>query len=159
MHNGIKCQPPAAVKGCFPKDRFAIDLYAGIVTCPASSPPHPGGTGHHAGAAGSARPAGLPLAGQCTKATGGRTVTIGPHEPRLAAARTRQGDLAWKAGDRATRPKVERKIGHLMRRRIRQPGPQALTTRAPPLSQSPAARRRPRNGGDERDDPAADGAS
>ena len=26
IYNGIKCQPPAAVKGCFPKDRFTIDL-------------------------------------------------------------------------------------------------------------------------------------
>jgi hypothetical protein len=26
INNGIKCQPPAAVKGHFPKDRFTIDL-------------------------------------------------------------------------------------------------------------------------------------
>ena len=36
---------------------------------------------------------------------------------RLAAARQAQADPAWKADYRATRPKVERKIGHLMRRR------------------------------------------
>ena len=47
----------------------------------------------------------------------GRTITIGPHEARLAAARIRQADPAWKADYRATRPKVERKIAHLMRRR------------------------------------------
>ena len=47
----------------------------------------------------------------------GRTITIGPHEARLAAARIRQADPAWRADYRATRPKVERKIGHLMRRR------------------------------------------
>jgi len=35
----------------------------------------------------------------------------------VAAARIRQQDPAWKADYRATRPKVERKIGHLMRRR------------------------------------------
>ena len=117
--NGIKCQPPAAVKGCFPKDRFAIDLDAGTVTCPAGvTAPIRAGTGRHAGAArfGAACRA-CPLAGQCTKAAGGRTITIGPHEARLAAARTRQHDPAWKADYRATRPKVERKIGHLMRRR------------------------------------------
>jgi IS5 family transposase len=34
-----------------------------------------------------------------------------------AAARIRQADPAWKADYRATRPKVERKISHLMRRR------------------------------------------
>ena len=34
-YNGIKCQPPAAVKGCFPKDCFTIDLDGKTVTCPA----------------------------------------------------------------------------------------------------------------------------
>ena len=42
---------------------------------------------------------------------------LGPYEARLAAARICQADPAWKTGYRATRPKVERKIGHLMRRR------------------------------------------
>ena len=51
MHNGIKCQPPAAVKGCFPKDRFAIDLDAGTVTCPAgvTAPIRASGSERHAG--------------------------------------------------------------------------------------------------------------
>jgi hypothetical protein len=40
-----------------------------------------------------------------------------PHEAQLAAARIRQADPAWKADYRATRPKAERKISHLMRRR------------------------------------------
>ena len=35
IYNGIKCQPPAAVKGHFPKDRFTIDLDGKTVTCPA----------------------------------------------------------------------------------------------------------------------------
>ena len=119
IRNGIKCQPPAAVTGCFPKDRFAIDLQAGTVTCPADvTVPIRAGTGRRAGTArfGAACRA-CPLAGQCTKSGDGRTITIGPHETRLAAARTRQADPAWKADYRATRPKVERKIGHLMRRR------------------------------------------
>jgi hypothetical protein len=47
----------------------------------------------------------------------GRSITIGHHEARLAAARLRQTDPAWKADYRATRPKVERKIAHLMRSR------------------------------------------
>jgi hypothetical protein len=117
--NGIKCQPPPAVKGCFPKDRFTIDLDAGTVTCPAgvTMPIRPA-TGRHAGTARFAAACrGCPLAAQCTTAKEGRTITIGPHETRLAAARIRQQDPAWKADYRATRPKVERKIGHLMRRR------------------------------------------
>ncbi len=39
------------------------------------------------------------------------------HEAALTAGRARRTDPAWKADYQATRPKVERKIGHLMRRR------------------------------------------
>ena len=119
VYNGIKCQPPAAVKGCFPKDRFAIDLDGKTVTCPAGvTVPIRPGTGRHAGTARFAAACRTcPLAAQCTTAKEGRTITIGPHEARLAAARISQADPAWKADYRATRPKVERKIGHLMRRR------------------------------------------
>ena len=119
VYNGIKCQPPAAVKGCFPKDRFTIDLDGKTVTCPAGvTVPIRPATGRHAGTARFAAACRTcPLAAQCTTAKEGRTITIGPHEARLAAARTRQQDPAWKADYRATRPKVERKIAHLMRRR------------------------------------------
>jgi hypothetical protein len=119
IYNGIKCQPPAAVKGCFPKDRFTIDLDGKTVTCPAGvTVPIRPATGRHAGAARFAAACRTcPLAAQCTTAKEGRTITIGHHEARLAAARIRQADPAWKADYRATRPKVERKISHLMRRR------------------------------------------
>jgi hypothetical protein len=112
-------QPPPAPKGHFPKDRFVIDLDAGTVTCPAGiTAVIRARTGRHAGAArfGAACRT-CPLAAQCTTAPHGRTITIGPHEARLSAARIQQADPAWKASYRATRPKVERKIGHLMRRR------------------------------------------
>jgi hypothetical protein len=46
-----------------------------------------------------------------------RIITIGSHETRLVAARAQQADPEWVADYRATRPKVERKIAHLMRRR------------------------------------------
>ena len=119
IYNGIKCQPPAAVKGCFPKDRFDIDLAGKTVTCPAGvTVPIRAATGRHAGTARFAAACRTcPLAAQCTTAKEGRTITIGPHEARLAAARICQADPAWRADYRATRPKVERKIGHLMRRR------------------------------------------
>jgi Transposase DDE domain len=58
----------------------------------------------------------LPAA-QCTAAKDGRSIYAGPYEEQLARARARQAGPGWKAGYRATRPKVERKIGHLMRRR------------------------------------------
>ena len=40
-----------------------------------------------------------------------------PREATLQRSRERQRDPAWKARYRATRPKVERKFGHLMFRR------------------------------------------
>jgi len=120
IFNGIKVQPPAAVKGHFPKDRFAIDLDAKTVTCPAgvTVPIRASGRDRHAGEAkfGAACRT-CPLAARCTTAKSGRTISIGPHEARLAAARQAQASPAWKADYQATRPKVERKIGHLMRRR------------------------------------------
>ena len=120
LYSGIKVQPPAALKGHFPKDRFAVDLDGKTVTCPAgvTVPIRASGRDRHAGEAkfGAACRA-CPLAAQCTTATGGRTITIGPHEARLAAARQAQASPAWQADYKATRPKVERKIGHLMRRR------------------------------------------
>jgi hypothetical protein len=119
LHAGIKVQPPPAPKGHFPKDRFGIDLQAGTVTCPAGitmAIGAPAGRGVGTARFGAACRT-CPLAAQCTTAHGGRTITVGPHEVRLADARIRQADPAWKADYRATRPKVERKIGHLMRRR------------------------------------------
>jgi len=113
-----KTQAPTAAGGLFSKDRFGIDLDAGAVTCPGgiTAPIRParagGGTAYFA----SACPP-CPLRTQCTTAAGGRTVSVGPHEQTLTDARARQADPAWVADYRGTRPKVERKLGHLMRRR------------------------------------------
>ena len=102
----------------FTKDRFDIDLNTSAVTCPSgiTAPIRPahaaGGTAYFA----SACPQ-CPLRTQCTNSDGGRTITISPHEQTLTDARTRQADPAWVADYRATRPKIERKIAHLMRRR------------------------------------------
>ena len=54
---------------------------------------------------------------QCTIAREGRSIAVGPNEAVLARARARQQDPDWIADYRATRPKVERKIAHLMRRK------------------------------------------
>ena len=107
------------MKDHFPKDRFSIDLDSKTVTCPAGvTVPIRPAPGRHAGTARFAAACrACPLAARCTTAREGRTITIGPHEARLAVARIRQADPAWKADYRATRPKVERKISHLMRRR------------------------------------------
>jgi DDE family transposase/transposase-like protein DUF772 len=114
-----KTQAPNAPGGRFSKDRFDIDLQAGTATCPAGVAVAFRATGHqrHAAVAefGTAC-ADCPLRAHCTTAATGRTITIGPHEAALAAARARQLDPDWINDYRTTRPKVERKIGHLMRR-------------------------------------------
>jgi hypothetical protein len=116
-----KVQPPVAPAGKFTKDRFAIDLDHQQVTCPNGTvaPIRPvKDHARHAGKADFGKAcATCPLRAQCTDAKTGRSITIGRHEAHLTAARTRQQDPAWKADYRATRPKVERKIAHLMRRR------------------------------------------
>jgi hypothetical protein len=113
-----KVQPPIAPDGRFAKDRFTIDLDAGTVTCPnaVSVAIRPAKTGGGTAVFGAACAA-CPLAAQCTGSAAGRTITIGRFEAELARARTAQADPAWVAEYRATRPKVERKIAHLMRRR------------------------------------------
>jgi hypothetical protein len=118
----IKIQAAVAPKGHFTKDQFQIDLAAGTVTCPAqrtapisynANPHHR----HYGQASFGAACVSCPLRGQCTSAAAGRTVTITAYEAELAAARTRQADPDRAADYRATRPKVERKLAHLVRRR------------------------------------------
>jgi hypothetical protein len=118
VDNKCRTQPPANRDGLFTKDEFTVDLESGTVTCPA---------GHAAGLTrrqdGTAvapfgrRCRACPLAGRCTRSARGRKIRIGPHEAVLQRVRTAQADPAWKQDYRAVRPKVERKIGHLMRRR------------------------------------------
>ncbi len=113
-----KTQRPAVAGGLFAKDHFDIDLEQDSVTCPAGhTTPIRRGTDGAGTASFASACAGCPLREQCTNAAGGRSVSVGPHEEQLAAARARQRDPDWIADYRATRPKVERKIAHLMRRR------------------------------------------
>jgi hypothetical protein len=116
--SGCKTQSPTAAGGLFTKDRFDINLGAGTVTCPNNVTVNIRRGSAGAGTASFARScANCPLRDQCTTATGGRTIMVGAHESTLARARDRQKDPGWAADYRATRPKVERKLGHLMRRR------------------------------------------
>jgi hypothetical protein len=118
----VKIQAPVAPGGHFTKDQFGIDLDRGMVTCPAqrtapivySADPR---NRHHGQASFGPACMACPLRGRCTKAAGGRTITITAYEAELAAARARQADPARAADYRATRPKVERKLAHLVRRR------------------------------------------
>lgn len=113
-----KTQPPVAAGGRFAKDRFDIDLDAEQVRCPAgNTAPIVRGRDGAGTAAFGGLCAGCPLREQCTTARAGRTISVGVHEGALAAARARQRDPDWIVDYRATRPKVERKFGHLMRRK------------------------------------------
>jgi hypothetical protein len=118
IDSGCKTQAPSAPGGLFTKDRFAINLDDDTVTCPNDVTvalrrgKDGAGTAHFGDAC-----AGCPLRDQCTNAAGGRTVSVGIHEAVLARARKRQADPTWGEDYRATRPKVERKLGHLMRRK------------------------------------------
>jgi len=114
----IKVQPSKAAGGRFTKDDFDVDLQTGTVTCPngltvpIAWTKRSGGTARFADACATCR-----LAVQCTGSPKGRSVHLGSHEAVLARARVLRHDPVRAADYRATRPKVERKLGHLMRRR------------------------------------------
>jgi hypothetical protein len=112
-----KVQPPVAPGGRFPKDAFQIDLVTGTVSCPAGHTVTLKPAGDAQLAHFGTLCAGCPLAAKCTTSPNGRTIHLGPYEQQLTRARERQTDPAWKADYTATRPKVERKIAHLTRRR------------------------------------------
>jgi len=118
IDSGCKTQPPTAAGGLFPKDRFDINLGSDIVCCPngVTAKIRRGTDGGGIAFFGEAC-AGCPLRAQCTNATGGRTIRVGPHEDALARARQRQAEPDWQADYRATRPKIECKLAHLMRRK------------------------------------------
>ena len=101
-----------------PKTSFRIDLDADTVTCPNEVTvtirrgAKGNGIAYFADAC-----TDCPRRDACTDAAGGRTIRVGIHEAALARARERQQATEWRDDYRATRPKVERKLGHLMRRR------------------------------------------
>jgi hypothetical protein len=117
----VKVQPPSAPEGKFAKDAFDIDLTNNTVRCPAGMlvvirSSTAGADGLRLASFG-VRCTNCELRSQCTDGKEGRTIRVHPHEATLQRSRNRQRDPAWKARYRATRPKVERKIGHLMQRR------------------------------------------
>ena len=116
--SGCRTQPPPAPAGKFTKDRFRVDLDADTVTCPNNITvsirrgANGDGMAHFAEHCTS-----CPRRAECTDAAGGRTIRVGVFEAALAHARQRQTDPHWQSDYRANRPKVERKLAHLMRRR------------------------------------------
>jgi transposase len=114
----VKVQPPTAREGKFAQDDFAIDLKSNEVRCPAGIRVrlHVLKDGSSV-AAFDSNCGYCPLQAQCTDSERGRTIRVHPKHDTLDRHRKRQRHAAWKKQYRATRPKVERKIAHLMRRR------------------------------------------
>lgn len=118
IDSGCRTQPPSAPAGRFGKDRFDINLGDDTVSCPAGVTVSIRRGGHGDGIAYFAENCiTCPLRAECTNAAGGRTIRVNEFEAALAHARQRQTDKDWQADYRANRPKVERKLAHLMRRR------------------------------------------
>ncbi len=113
-----RVQSPTAREGKFSQQDFHIDLDAGAVQCPAGQRVrlHRSKDG-----SGEAQFGALcnecPLRPQCTESKNGRTINVHAKHRTLDRARRRQRDPDWKKRYRAIRPKVERKIAHLMRRK------------------------------------------
>ena len=114
----VKVQAPAAPGGHFSKDAFTIDLVNDTVTCPAGRLVQIRRSKDGSGVAsfGTACKT-CPKMSSCTESKSGRNIQIHAHEATLHEARTRQKTPEWRANYKATRPKVERKLAHLMRRR------------------------------------------
>lgn len=118
--------PPVTNRGLFPKTDFVIDAEAGTVTCPAGvtttdARPAKDHKGHPAlrFVFPAEVCAACPLHASCTTGARGRSVIVGRHEARNAAARAAQLDPDIKALLRR-RAKVERKIDHLQDLGMRQ---------------------------------------
>ena len=114
----VKVQGATAPGGLFTKDVFRIDLENETVTCPNDQLVQIRRSKDGSGLAsfGIACKS-CPLAPSCTTSKEGRNIRLHPHERILRDTRARQKSPEWRAKYRATRPKVERKLGHLMRRR------------------------------------------
>ena len=114
----VKVQPAATRDGMHTLDDFAIDLENKTATCPigrtiklrvlASGEMH-GNFGVLC--------KGCPQLATCTQAKSGRALRILPKFGLISRYRTHQRSEEWKAKYRSTRPKIERKIAHLMRNR------------------------------------------
>jgi hypothetical protein len=122
--------------GQFGKDDFDVDLAADTVACPAG---HVVAVRRSADGGGRAdfaeHCADCPLRQRCTTSTSGRSVTIHSKEAILQRAKTAQANPQRQRDYRSTRPKVERKIAHLVRvewggRKARTRGRQRVLTDA-----------------------------
>lgn len=114
----VKVQPPSAREGMHSQDAFKIDVKANTVCCPAGQlvplRRSKDGAGH---ASFGVSCNDCPQRPVCTTNKNGRSVNVHAKHEVLDRARNRQRDPAWRTKYRATRPKVERKLAHMMRRK------------------------------------------
>lgn len=114
----VKVQAPSVQAGHFSKTDFKIDVEANTVRCPAGQLVQ---IGKSAGGGGLAHfgmaCSDCTLRSRCTDSKSGRVVNVHPKQATLQRSRERQSTPEWKSDYRATRPKVERKLAHLMFRR------------------------------------------
>lgn len=114
----VKVQPPTARQGMFSQDEFAIDMKESTVSCPAGvrislRVLQDGSSWANFGA----NCTDCQKRAQCTNAKSGRSIKVHPKHDTLDRHRKLQRGDAWKKNYRAVRPRVERKIAHIMRRR------------------------------------------
>lgn len=121
LEANVKVQEASPNKaGLFSKSDFEIDLERQTVQCPRGIVVSIKSrkTKDRAGMALFGKHCGdCPLKSQCTTSKSGRLIRIHIKEATLQRSRLRQRDKEWKRKYRATRPKVERKIAHLVQRR------------------------------------------
>lgn len=114
----LKVAPPSGRKGKYSKDAFTIDLAKKTVSCPAQVVVPIRTTQQGGGVAFfSSSCAGCSCRDQCTSSKRGRVIHLHPQEALLERHRQAQRHPQWKQRYRETRPKIERKIAHLTRRR------------------------------------------
>ena len=114
----VKVQPSPSRTGMLAHEAFTVDTKQGTVSCPAGQlvQLRPRSDGSAVALFGQACQ-GCALRERCTTSKEGRSINVHPKHDILHQSRERQRDPEWKAHYRATRPKVERKIAHLMRRK------------------------------------------
>ena len=114
----VKVQLPAAREGMFSQEAFTIDTANGEVSCPAGKRVVlrvlQDGSSHASfgDACGECS-----LKAKCTKSKSGRSIKLHPKHNLLDRHRKRQRDEAWKANYGRSDSRVERKIGHIVRRK------------------------------------------
>lgn len=114
----VKVQPPSSRAGMFSQDDFEINIKTRTMQCPAGKRVslYLMNDGSHVAKFG-ASCANCHLRAKCTQSKSGRTVGLHPKHAILDRHRKLQRNDSWKSHYRKVRPRVERKLAHLVRRK------------------------------------------